>query len=166
MEQETAVATISKAILINAPDTEVFRLITDPERVAPFIPGLIHIQDVPPLPMKPGSTYHWEYQFLGMPFRGKWIVEEIRPPHLYIGQSEGGISSRWMYTLVPKGPMTVLTLDIDYGPPSSLLKRYMQSFVEPHTDKLAETYLQSLKTYLETDRVQEETPQRNEFSSL
>ncbi len=141
-------ATITKTVVINAPIEKVFSLITDPERVAPFIPGLVQASHVM-LPLKPGSTFNWEYQFLGMSFRGDWVVEELRPPHLYLSYSRGGISSRWMYTLVKKESMTVLTLDIDYGPPASLLKRYMQSFIEPHTDKLAEAYLASMKSYLE-----------------
>lgn len=141
-------ATITKTVVINTPIEKVFGLITDPEHVAPFIPGLVHVSNVT-LPLKPGSTFSWEYQFLGMSFRGDWVVEELRPPRLYLSDSGGGIHSRWMYTLVEKETMTVLTLDIDYGPPASLLKRYMQSFIEPHTDKLAETYLASLKSYLE-----------------
>lgn len=141
-------ATITKTVVINAPVEKVFGLITDPERVAPFIPGLVRVSHVT-LPLKPGSTFQWEYQFLGMSFRGDWVVEELRRPHLFLSDTRGGIHSRWMYTLVQKETMTVLSLDIDYGPPTSLLRRYLQSFIEPHTDKLAETYLTSLKSYLE-----------------
>lgn len=141
-------ASITKTVIINAPIDKVFGLIADPERVAPFIPGLVQVSNVT-LPLKAGSTFNWEYQFLGMSFRGDWIVEEFRPPHLFLSNSRGGIHSRWMYTFVEKEGRTVFTLDIDYGPPTSLLKRYMQSFIEPHTDKLAETYLASVKSYLE-----------------
>lgn len=142
-------ANIVKTVTIKASVESIFDLITNPERVAVFIPGLIRVRNAR-LPLQNGSTFDWEYQFLGIVFHGRWVVEEIKRPHVYISRSEGGIASRWMYTIVPKGIISVLTLDIDYGPPDSLLKRYAQSFVEPHTDRLAETYLNSLKTYLET----------------
>lgn len=142
-------ASITQTVPINAPIEKVFGLITDPAGVAPFIPGLVGVNRVQ-LPLHAGSSFDWEFQFLGMNFRGTYTVEELRAPHLYLAYSSGGIQSRWMYTLVPKDGASVVTLDIDYGPPTTLLKKYMLSFIEPHTSTLAMTYLTSLKTYLES----------------
>lgn len=152
-------ASITKTIIINAPIEKVFGLITDPERLAPFIPGVVQVAHVT-LPLKPGSLFTWEYRFLGMSFRGDWVVEELRLPHLYLSNTKGGIHSRWMYTLMEKESMTLLTLDIDYGPPTSVLKRYMQSFIEPHMDKLAEAFFASLKTFLEPPADSATTPKK------
>ncbi len=142
-------STISRTITIHAPPERVFALVTDPHRVGPFIPGLIRYTNVPPLPLHVGSAFDWEYQFLGIIFRGAFTVEQYRPPHLYISRSRGGIESTWTYTLLPQGTSTLLSFTIDYGPPTSLIKQYAQKFIEPHTEKLAETFLQSMRAYLE-----------------
>lgn len=144
-------AKVTQSTIINKPPTDVFEVLADPYLILPLLPGLRAVDDVT-LPLKAGSSFTWQYQLLGLTFAGKWKVEEFRPPHYYSARSEGGIDSMWIYSLVPKGKATFLTLDIDYGPPNSLLKRYALSFIEPHTAKLAETYLHALKVYLEQSR--------------
>lgn len=141
--------TLSKTAVIHVPAADVFALITDPERVQPLIPGLTKVWEVSDRPLQRGSTFSWEFQFLGVPFRGTWKVESLRLPNYYVGLSTGGIESRWVYVLVTMDDRTVTTLAIEYGTPTSLLKQYAMKFVEPHTEKLAEAYLASLKSYLE-----------------
>lgn len=139
---------ISQSIVINALPEKIFEVITDPYLVLPLLPGLRSISQVK-LPLKTGSSHRWQYQLLGITFRGSWTVDVLRAPLSYAASTKGGVSSRWTYTLVPKDTATYLTLEIDFGPPDSVLKRYALSFIEPHTGKLAETYLHALKTFLE-----------------
>lgn len=139
---------ITKSILIKALPERVFAVIADPYLVLPLMPGLRSISNVS-LPLAVGSTFDWEYQLLGLTFHGKWVVEQHRPPHFHSARSEGGIASRWEYTLIPRDGMTHITLDIRYDPPDSLIKGYALQFIEPHTKKLADAYLHSLKNFLE-----------------
>lgn len=139
---------ISQSIVINALPEKVFDVVTDPYLVIPLMPGLRSVSDVN-VPLQNGSSFRWRYQLLGLTFRGTWLVETIRRPSTYISTTTGGIVSRWTYTLVPKETTTYLTLDIEFGAPESIIKRYALSFIEPHTRKLAETYLHTLKTFFE-----------------
>jgi len=140
--------TISQSIVINVLPEKVFDVITDPYLVLPLLPGLRSISHVK-LPLTVGSTHRWQYQLLGITFRGSWTVDVLRPPLYYAASTKGEVDSRWVYTLVPKETATYLTLEITFGPPDSVLKRYALGFIEPHTGKLAEAYLHSLKGFVE-----------------
>lgn len=139
---------LSQSIVINALPEKIFEVITDPYLVLPLLPGLRSLSNVT-LPLKAGSTHRWQYQLLGMTFRGSWTVDVLRAPLYYAASTTGGVNSRWTYTLVPKDTATYLTLEIEFGPPDSILKRYALGFLEPHTGKLAEAYLHSLKGFVE-----------------
>lgn len=142
-------ALITKTLIINAPIQSVFGIITNPRLIAPLIPAGVRVSNVPSGPLRRGSKFKFEAQFLGLPIRGNWLVEDIAAPNLYLSAMTG-IESRWIYTLVPRGKSTKLTLDIEYQAPKSLIRRYAVSLIEPHADRIIENYLLSLKSYAES----------------
>lgn len=140
---------ITKTVIVSAPIAHVFEIVTTPKTVAALIPAGVRIPTPPRLPLRRGTSFKFEAQFLGLPIRGTWTVEDLASPNLYLSAMTG-IPSRWVYTLVPRGRGTKLTLDIEYTPPTSLVRRYALGLIEPHADQVIETYLQSLKIYAET----------------
>lgn len=125
-------------------------MITDPALISPLIPGVTNISDLPVGRMKRGSGFSWQYQLLGLSFHGLWVVSELAEPTLYRSNTTGGIESQWTYSLTDRGQDTDITLEIQFQPPESLIKRYALSLIEPHADKLAEAYMASLKQFIES----------------
>lgn len=151
-------ASIKKTVTIHIPAEEVFSAITNPKVVTPFIPGVVEITDVPPTPLRAGSMFSWEYQLFGLPFRGHWVAEEVATPNRYVATTTGGIASRWVYTLLAQVRRTELTLEIEFSPPDSVIKKYALSLIEPHTDQLLATYLENLKNFLEAQPAMKPLP--------
>ncbi|MBI2984199.1 MAG: SRPBCC family protein [Candidatus Kerfeldbacteria bacterium] len=140
---------ITSTVSINAPAEKAFHVVTDPKTAVKLIPGAVGVSNVPKLPLVRGSIFSWEYILLGLPLRGKWMVEEINGPNFYISRTTGSVDSRWIYTIIPRGKTCRLTLDLDYTLPGSLLRRYTLGLVEPHAQRIIDTYLASLKAFLE-----------------
>lgn len=145
-------AKISSSVTVTAPAERVFRVITDPALVVKLIPGAMRVTRVPRLPLVRGSEVHWEFMLLGMPLRGRWVVDEISAPLIYIARTVGGVDGRLIYSIVPRGKSCRLTLDFDYRPPASVVRRYALRFVEPHAQNIVDSYLASLKAYVETEK--------------
>lgn len=142
-------STISSKIHIEVPAEQLFELLSNPKEVISFIPGGLRVTDVPLLPLKKGDVVKWEFMLLGMPLRGQWMIEEIDEPFFYIAQTQGGVDGRLTYAIVPEGKECELTLTYDYQLPSSLLTRYTMKLIEPHSQGIIDTYLASIKSYLE-----------------
>lgn len=153
-------ATISSTVTIAASNNAVFDLLTNPKAVMSFIPGGMRVTNVPRLPLTRGSIVTWEFMLLGIPLRGKWVVEEINRPFFYIAKTSGGVDGRLVYTLLPKGKYTQVTLDFEYRPPQSVVRRFTLGLVEPHAQNTIDTYLAGLKTFLELPAAKRKTSGR------
>ena len=110
---------LTSSVLIQASAERVFGLMTNPQEVANLIPGLVRVTKTSSLPLRKRSTIDWEFVLLGIGLKGKWIVEELNSPYLYIAQTKGGVDGRLTYTILPQGDAARLTLDYDYQVPTS-----------------------------------------------
>lgn len=145
----TSMSVISSSVLINASAERVFKVITNPKEVVTFIPGAMRVTNVPQLPIKRGDVVSWEFLLLGLPLKGKWVVDEVTSPNVYIAQMKGSVEGQLTYSILPKGKFSKLTIDFDYKLPDALIKRYTLRLIEPHAQGIINNYLSSLKTYLE-----------------
>ncbi len=139
---------ISRSTVIEKPIGRVFSVITNPARISTMFPGVENIQGVK-LPLKRGSSFRWEYVFLGMRFRGLWTVDELTAPTTYIGTTSGSVISRSTYSLAPDQGNTRLSFELDFETPTSLLRGFAVSLIEPHMAGLIQTYLKTLKHFIE-----------------
>lgn len=140
---------LSAKTQIQASPEQVFNVISDPETAMRLIPGGLRVIDVPKLPLSRGTVLGWEFQLLGMPLRGRWVVDEITPPFFYVARTVGGVDGRLTYTIIPRGSGCRLSFSFDYQLPSSLIQKYTLKFVEPHAQNIIDTYLTSIKNFVE-----------------
>jgi carbon monoxide dehydrogenase subunit G len=142
-------AHIKTSITINAPAQKAFDLLTNPNKIPLVMPGLIANTNVPELPLKPGDHFDFEYQMFGVRIHGVWTVNQIESPHTYVAQTSGGGDSTWTYTLSEENGVTLVTLEIDYVPPASVLEKIQQHVAEKMNAHEVEAYLQNLKILIE-----------------
>jgi carbon monoxide dehydrogenase subunit G len=140
---------IVKSAEINAPAQKIFDFITDPSKIPAILPGLTENSNVPPLPLKAGSTFNYKYQMYGVELDGQWIVDEVRSPSYYKSHTTGGSDSTWIEEITPDGDASKVTLTIEYEMPQGVLAKIKGDALASINEKAADEMLHNLKTILE-----------------
>lgn len=67
---------IKQSIVIKAPVSKVFELVTDPTNWPRYVTNLVDVKDMSPDIPARGSTFTYQYKIMGMKFEGKGTVIE------------------------------------------------------------------------------------------
>ena len=137
----------ASAILDNTPEA-VLGYIADVRNRTYFLPSLKAITNVQGEPASASTTWSWTWVLLGMEFVGTGRSLDYQPGKTYSFQTEGGIASKWTYTVAPEGKGTRLTIQVEYQPPAGVLGMLSG---DPQTRHQAEVdqVLKNLKTILD-----------------
>lgn len=142
----TAQQVQANGVIDNTPDA-VLGYVADVRNRTFFLPSLKAITNVKNEPASANTTWSWTWVLLGMEFVGTGRSLDYQPGKMYSFQTEGGIESKWTYTVAPEGKGTRLTIQVEYQPPSGvlgLLRGDPQARHQAEVDRV----LQNLKTIL------------------
>ena len=84
--------TLSQSVVVHAPRDVVFEYVTDPARLADWIPPMVEAREI--VGSGAGQQYEWTYKLAGLLFRGQTVVVEYVPNELSVHQAIGAIVHR------------------------------------------------------------------------
>ena len=139
-------ATIHKAIDIDAPAERVFELLTDPKRIPEYAPGVVSVEDIRQTEQHLGDSFRATYSVLGMHFPMTFTATEYEQPTRLTTGFEGGMKGTWTWELSPRETGTHLTTSMEYEMAGGILGKAMNAvLVERMNEKNAERLLENLK---------------------
>ena len=139
-------ATIHKAIDIDAPAERVFEMLTDPKRILEYAPGVISVEDIRQTEQHLGDSFRATYSVLGVHFPMTFTATEYEQPTRLTTRFEGGMKGTWSWLLEPRGTSTHLTTSMEYEMAGGMLGKAMNAvLVERMNEKNAERLLENLK---------------------
>ncbi|MGH9456944.1 MAG: SRPBCC family protein [Thermoanaerobaculia bacterium] len=140
---------VSVNVEIDRPPETVFDFLVSPAKIPLVLPGLIENTEIPELPLRPGSRFHYKYQMYGVMLEGSWICKTVEQPSRYEAETDGDVPSLWTYGLTGDGKSTRVSLVCTYQTPASVLAKIKADVMLRINQKEAEAYFQNLKTVLE-----------------
>ena len=140
---------IKKQIKINASAEDVMKFISKPKNMEVVIPNVIRNFNISKGNPRAGFGFDWEFSMAGIPFYGKWKIEEYDLSKKYVAISTGKINSKWTYTFTEKNGVTTWKVTIEYEPPKKVMAKLAQGVIEKMNEKDAETFLHNVKAILE-----------------
>lgn len=129
----------------------VFNFVFDPKNKPMVMPDLISVSNISDTPLKIGSTFNFVFQMAGVSLNGTWKVTSLNKPIYYEASTTGDIESVWRYKLDKLAEKTRLSLTITYTPPEGVLEMMKGLVLAQVNKRVAETYLNNIKTILETE---------------
>ncbi len=138
---------IRKSIEINAPVSEVFAYLSNPENLPEIWPSLIEVSNIKTAP-DGKKTYDWVYKMAGMRFRGH--TELTFDPNRSISvKNEGDFKSTFRWRFEGRDDSTTFESEVDYEMPHRLIARLAAPFIHKLNDREADTFGANLKGRLE-----------------
>ncbi len=144
-------ATVKEHIDIDTPAAEIFDFILDTRKTPLVFPDLVEITNASDYPLKQGSTFDFIFQMSGVMLKGTWHALRVDSPHRYEGKTTGDVESTWHYNFESHGHSTTVSLEIDYGIPKNVSEKMKMMALVAINRRVAQTYLQNLKTILEVE---------------
>ncbi len=141
--------TVKKSITIKASAKKIFQFMSKPANMAIVIPNVIRNYNVSKGAIKPGWKFDWEFAMMGIPLKGKWIIEKYESPKAYSARTEGMINSTWDYTFSESNGKTEISLTVDYEIPAKIKNKFSEAVVKGINEKDGARYLNNLKVLLE-----------------
>ena len=143
-------ATIELSVDVQQPSEKVFEFLTSPQKIPLVMPSLVENVDIPPLPLKAGSSFRYRYQMYGVMLEGSWSCVQVERPSTYEAKTEGDIASHWLYRLSPgANGGTHVAMTVTYETPKNVAAKIKSDLMLKINKTEGETYLQNLKTVLE-----------------
>lgn len=128
-QKETAMATITRKIKINAPVEKVFSALVDPENWTKYVDNLIAVNGFSSPALEPGTTFNWEYRMFGMTLTGKGRVTENEKNRKFSKKMEGSFPVTEYFSFAPIDSGTELTIEISYDMPGKIMSAISKSSV-------------------------------------
>ena len=143
-------ATIAKSTVIGAPAERVFAILTDPDRLPQYAPGVGRVEDVRRSPDGILSSGRIIYSVMGIDFPMTVTIAEHAPPRRLVVRMAGGIDGTQTWTLEPQGDATRLGNRVEYEVRGGLLGKAINTLlVERMNEKNIERMLENLKLLVE-----------------
>jgi uncharacterized protein YndB with AHSA1/START domain len=139
--------TLTRSVVINASQESVFAYVTDPSRMAEWLPSLVETDGI--VGSGEGQQYEWTYKMAGILFHGETVVVEHVPNELSVHQSIGAVHSTWTFRAEPAEHATRLTLEIVYEVPLPVLGKLAERVIVSRDARSIETALANAKDALE-----------------
>jgi len=139
---------IRRSIEIAAPVERVFEYVADPKHLLEIWPNMVEITNITPHP-DGGTGFDWVYRMAGIKVRGHSEDVEFVRNTCVVSRSDAGIPNtfRWIYDV--KDGATLLTLEVDYEPPRSVLGRLARPILDRINQRDARNLLVNLKSRME-----------------
>jgi uncharacterized protein YndB with AHSA1/START domain len=132
-----------------APDV-VFAYVTDPTRMAEWLPSMVETRNI--IGSGEGQQYEWTYKLVGALFRGQTVVIEHVPSELAVHQTIGAVNSTWTFRVEPVDDGTRFRLSIVYEVPMPVLGKLAERIVAKRDIRSICLALVNAKETLETQK--------------
>ncbi len=118
-------STVSKSVVIMAPVSKVFAIVTNPDNWIRYVTNLVDVTNrSPDLPAK-GATFDWEYKMVGIKLHGSGSVVENRKDTNFGLLMEGKFPIRETYVFKDLGDSTTeLKVTVEFELPGEILKMF------------------------------------------
>ncbi len=142
---------ISHSIRVQAPQDDVFTLLTDLDRLPDWSTITVTTQGAPTQPINKGDTFQQSLRVVGRQIDTDWTVTELdRPRHVaYEAKGRGGAQLRMAQTVEPSGEGCTVSFEIDYDLPGGVAGGLASALMERRNEREVEHSLQNLKEIAE-----------------
>ena len=139
---------IKKSIEINAKPQQVFELITTPQNLPSIWPSMIEASNVE---RRADGThkFDWVYKMAGLHFKGHSESTKVETNKYSEVKNEGGIPSTFKWSFEPRGSGTLLTCEVEYEMPGSVLGKLAEAVAAKLNERECVTVLENAKSTLE-----------------
>lgn len=142
-------AKISRSITIQAPVSQIFDYLTDPQHLPDIWPSMVEVSHVERKP-DGAHSFDWVYKMAGLNFKGHADTTEVERNKRVVSKNEKGIQSTFYWTYEPRGAETKVTMEVEYELPGKLLGKLAGPVISKVNAREAETLLNNLKAKMET----------------
>ena len=144
---------VKQSIEIQAPVELVFDIIANhPERQPDWWPPMELQERVSPPPTAVGSVSRYVYNMMGVKIKGEHEVIEMVYDKSLVVKTTSGLDSTFIFTFAPINGDTLLTIEVDYELPGSILGKLLNKLVvEERNERDLEVGLQNLKAIAEAE---------------
>lgn len=139
--------TLSDSVVICAPREAVFEYVTEPSKMAEWLPSMMETRNV--VGSGEGSQYEWTYKMVGNLFHGQTVVVEHVPHERSEYKSIGAIHSDWTVRFEARDGRTRVAMDIEYEVPLPVLGKLAERMLEKRHARSLSVALTNLKEMLE-----------------
>jgi uncharacterized membrane protein len=145
--------TITRDIVVNAPQQQVCSFLVDPHNLAEIWPSIEEVKSVKKTRNNSGFKFNWLYKMAGVPFEGKCETIEYTPYERIVIKSTKGLDSTMTWSLkpVPGEQQTHVTLTFDYQSPASILKQMEEAALAQENEREVDVMLRNLRNRLELE---------------
>jgi len=148
-------AHIERSIDIEASPDDVFKVLTDLDRLPDWSTITVSTHDAPSGDLKAGDTFRQTLRVLGRTIDCDWRVTEADPPNriAYEATAAGGAHLRMAQQVRGDGDRSRVELDLDYELPGGFVGELVdRAYVERRNEREAEHSLHNLKDMIEGAR--------------
>ena len=141
------VASLTESAVIAAPPSRVFAYVSDPMKMAEWIPSLVEIRDL--IGEGEGQQFGWTYKYVGLLLNGQSTVVEFVQDECFVMQSIGTILSAWAIRIAPHPDGCTLTIDVEYAIPIPVLGKLAEHVVLKRDARTLDLTLANAKEIIE-----------------
>lgn len=139
---------VSDSIVVDAPLDVVFAYVTDPAKMAEWLPSMVETRNI--IGSGEGQQYDWMYKLAGILFRGQGIVIEHVPNELSVHQSIGAVHSTWTFRVEAADGGTRFSLDVVYEVPTPVLGKLAEQVIAMRDARVVAVALANVRETLES----------------
>lgn len=112
---------VRKSIVIEAPASKVFAIVTEPSNWTKFVTSLVEVRDLSSAKAENGMTFTWEYKMVGKIMSGTGRVSEFEKDKSFGMVMEGRFPIKEHYEFNDRGDgFTELFVRVDFEMPSAM----------------------------------------------
>ena len=141
-------ATIHRSIRIQAPVSQVFEYIADPNNHTEWLPSLLEVSDI--TGSGKGQRHRWKYKMVGVLLDGETTVLEHVPDQRQVLDSKGTSNSTWTFVFEPEDDGMTLDLTIDYTIPVPVLGKLAEKLVLRRNEREVDMGMENIRERMET----------------
>ena len=144
-------AHIERTITIDVAPEDVFRVLTDLDRLPDWSTITVSTHGAPGQPISHGDTFHQTLRLFGRELETDWTVTELeRPRHVaYEANGPAGARLRMAQSVEAAGGGAQVTFEIDYELPGGAVGGLASPIIERRSEREVEHSLQNLKDIAE-----------------
>ena len=139
---------IRKSVEIKAPVNRVYEMLTTPQNLPGIWPSMVEVSNVE-RKADGWQKFDWVYKMAGIHFKGH--AETIRADaNKYVEiRNSSGIPSTFRWTYEARGGGTMVTCEVEYDMPASVLGKLAEAVVTKLNEREMTTMLENAKTAIE-----------------
>lgn len=139
---------VTRAVRIDAPVSEVFGYMDQPENQPEFTPSLTHSETLEELP-NGGKRVAYTYTMAGIDLEGEIKAVAYEPRRYVEWEMTGDLSGEIEWEFEPDGEATTVTYTGRYEIPVPVARAVVEPFVKRYNERELRTTLENLRTRIE-----------------